>query len=156
MYQITLSKSIGLLTLIQFTIQYDNSKCATLPTFMGASKGLGRIVNGKDAEKPIPWQIRLYYRGKARCGATLIDQTTILTAAHCCEFEFPDGRITVLKDGSHRLDFEPDRYSFKVGSLISFLNESYPNDHIRPYKIIIHPDFIHQNYTNDIAIIKLQ
>ena len=123
---------------------------------MGVSRGLGRIVNGKDADKPIPWQITMFYRRKKRCGANLIDQTTILTAAHCCEFVFPNGSSTRRRDGTYQLDFEPDRYSFKVGSLIAYNEEYFPIVHIQAFKVIVHPNFIMRNHTNDIAIIKIR
>ena len=43
----------------------------------------GRIIGGKFASKPVPWQVHITYRGFIRCGGTLIDQTTIITAGHC-------------------------------------------------------------------------
>ena len=41
-----------------------------------------RIVGGSIAEFPIPWQVRVlgnFYR----CGGTILDEYTILSAAHC-------------------------------------------------------------------------
>ena len=38
-----------------------------------------RIVGGKEALRPIPWQVRV----GGRCGGTILDKYTILTAAHC-------------------------------------------------------------------------
>ena len=38
-----------------------------------------RIVGGKEARGPIPWQVRV----GGRCGGTILDEYTILTAAHC-------------------------------------------------------------------------
>ena len=40
-----------------------------------------RIIGGSIAESPIPWQVRLY--GARICGGTILDEYTILTAAHC-------------------------------------------------------------------------
>ena len=37
-----------------------------------------RIVGGSEAESPIPWQVRWN-----DCGGTILDEYTILTAAHC-------------------------------------------------------------------------
>mgnify|MGYP002044541325 CR=1 FL=1 len=38
-----------------------------------------RIFGGEDAPRPIPWQV---YK-EAGCGGTILDEKTILTAAHC-------------------------------------------------------------------------
>ena len=47
-----------------------------MPSFM---KNGDRIVGGQDALSPIPWQITKQYG----CGGTILDSTTILSAAHC-------------------------------------------------------------------------
>jgi hypothetical protein len=49
---------------------------ADMPSFM---KNAGKIVGGQDAPSPIPWQITKQYG----CGGTILDSTTILSAAHC-------------------------------------------------------------------------
>jgi trypsin len=51
-------------------------ECADMPSFM---KNGDRIVGGQDAPSPIPWQIIKEYG----CGGTILDSTTILSAAHC-------------------------------------------------------------------------
>ena len=47
-----------------------------MPSFM---KNADRIVGGQDAPSPIPWQVSIEYG----CGATILDSTTLLSAAHC-------------------------------------------------------------------------
>ena len=42
----------------------------------------GKIVGGQDAPSPIPWQITKQYG----CGGTILDSTTILSAAHCFRY----------------------------------------------------------------------
>ena len=46
-----------------------------------------RIVNGKTAPRPIPWQASLWYPAKGKfphgCGGSILDKYTILTAKHC-------------------------------------------------------------------------
>ena len=56
-----------------------------------------RIIGGKRAKKPIPWQVAVIgnYKHKTnwgtiettgsriRCGGTILNEETILTAAHC-------------------------------------------------------------------------
>ncbi|XP_021353754.1 transmembrane protease serine 4-like, partial [Mizuhopecten yessoensis] len=42
------------------------------------------IVGGTNApEDAWPWQVLLLYDNKLRCGGTLLNDNTILTAAHC-------------------------------------------------------------------------
>ena len=48
---------------------------ADMPSSM---KNTDRIVGGQDAPSPIPGQV--YIEG---CGATILDSTTLLSAAHC-------------------------------------------------------------------------
>ena len=49
---------------------------ADIPWFM---KNADRIVGGQEAPSPIPWQV---YKG-AGCSGTILDSTTVLSAAHC-------------------------------------------------------------------------
>ena len=42
------------------------------------------IVGGQDADvNEYPWQIRLEYDGDFYCGGSIINNKTVLTAAHC-------------------------------------------------------------------------
>ena len=49
-----------------------------MPSFM--KRNINRIVGGKDAPRPIPWQVAW---NEGNCGGTILDSTTILSAAHC-------------------------------------------------------------------------
>ena len=51
-----------------------------------------RIVRGENASTPIPWQVHVHFsphsdcqprNGTCSCGGTILDETTILSAAHC-------------------------------------------------------------------------
>ena len=42
-----------------------------------------RIVGGVDAPTPIPWQVSVRSDSFHFCGATIIDASTVLCAAHC-------------------------------------------------------------------------
>ena len=58
------------------------NKCAKIPSWMkNAIDFNSRIVGGSIAESPIPWQVQV--RGKYFCGGTILDEYTILSAAHC-------------------------------------------------------------------------
>ena len=43
-------------------------------------EGSKRIIGGDKAPSPIPWQV---YSEEVGCGGTILDSTTILSAAHC-------------------------------------------------------------------------
>ena len=51
-----------------------------MPAFMLNSD---RIVGGADAPSMIPWQVSVRSGTFTFCGATIIDASTILCAAHC-------------------------------------------------------------------------
>ena len=47
-----------------------------------------RIVGGVSAESPIPWQVAVVIKvteGHKLCGGSILDDKTILSAAHCFE-----------------------------------------------------------------------
>lgn len=47
-------------------------------------RGTVRVVGGTDSPKGAwPWMVSLYFRGRHVCGATLIDNEWLITAAHC-------------------------------------------------------------------------
>ena len=105
------------------------------------SQGSGRVVGGETAPKPIPWMVNLLYRGKNRCGGTIIDPTTIITAGHCLVFEIK-GEMQILADGTYQLDFDLSRHEIAVGVIDTEPAYNYPTSRIKPRDIIIHPNFI--------------
>ena len=58
-----------------------------MPSYMiSASRfNTSEIVGGQDAPSPIPWQVSVRGYGWHFCGATILDKTTVLCAAHCFE-----------------------------------------------------------------------
>ena len=77
---------------IYFSIFSGTAACATVPawmkTAMASVTGLERIINGQQAPSPIPWQAHMRQGSPTGgfsffCGGTILDSTTILTAAHC-------------------------------------------------------------------------
>ena len=104
---------------------------AALPSFMSANN---RIVGGKTATAPIPWQvaIRSCNKGncKVGCGGTVLDSRTILTAAHC--------------------NVDASLHSIMVGQV----NKNKGKD-IKISKVINHNYTSSTTMDNDIAILKL-
>ena len=92
-----------------------------------------RIIHGNRAKAPIPWQVSLQTSvgGFHFCGGTILDKTTILSAAHCFQ-----NRIGTK---SYVLAGKVTKYSY---------------DRIRIARVIIHP-LKSKSRQHDIAIIKL-
>ena len=71
--------------------------CAKIPSWMKNAIS-NRIINGEFVPSPIPWQIRLTPSfnklggAQGLCGGTILDEETILTAAHCF-FDVITGKI---------------------------------------------------------------
>merc|ERR1712037_215977 len=56
--------------------------CGTIPSFLSGD----RIVGGQDAAAPIPWQVSVRQcqsGGCHFCGGTILDEKTVMCAAHC-------------------------------------------------------------------------
>ena len=67
--------------------------CAKIPWWMNNA----RIINGQFAPTPIPWQVLIHASfnsiGKSfTCGGTILDEETILSAAHCF-YKIESGKI---------------------------------------------------------------
>ena len=93
-----------------------------------------RIVGGENASTPIPWQVHVD-RG---CGGTILDETTILSAAHCF---YPS-------------DLRPANY-IEAGHTV---RASLDSQKIYVKETILHPmynEWIGHEYDNDVAILKL-
>ena len=52
-----------------------------------------KIVGGVSAVSPIPWQVVIHIDNMYHCGGTILDDITILSAAHC--FENHDSPSTI-------------------------------------------------------------
>jgi len=76
--------------------------CAQIPPWMLNSD---RIIGGQDATSPIPWQVSLDIKKNGwlyGCGATILDSTTLLSAAHCFEpnYEYSIARVGSVNSNS--------------------------------------------------------
>mgnify|MGYP001238849894 CR=1 FL=1 len=61
--------------------------CANIPSWMKNALN-AKIIGGQSAPSPIPWQVYLQISFNSlgqsgRCGGTILDEETILSAAHC-------------------------------------------------------------------------
>ncbi|XP_047500656.1 trypsin-1-like [Penaeus chinensis] len=62
----------------------------------------GRIINGEETEKhQYPWMVALLYKKKSFCGASIISDRVVLTAAHCTDGMTPEA--LKVKIGDHDL-----------------------------------------------------
>merc|ERR1711935_488075 len=79
--------------------------CGTIPSFMTGD----RIVGGEAAASPIPWQVSVRQGqsgGGHFCGGTILDEKTVMCAAHCFTTllpALPTGTPTV----EHKLSLSP-------------------------------------------------
>ena len=99
-----------------------------------------RIVGGNNAPAPIPWQVHIHYKRYGfACGGTILDEETILSAAHCM---FP------LSDPADYIAAGIKREGSSGGQNIDVK------------EVIIHPQYnesrVVAQYDNDIAILKLK
>ena len=91
-----------------------------------------RIIGGSIAESPIPWQVRLL-GGAYLCGGTILDEYTILTAAHCKIFSSSHG---YAGHTSYLSGPKPQAFNVK--------------------KVINHPNYIESSSKFDYSIVKLE
>ncbi|KAL8589329.1 hypothetical protein ACOMHN_052332 [Nucella lapillus] len=102
----------------------------------------GRIIGGELAGKcEFPWMVHIARKpsGSDPCGATLIDQRHIVTAAHC--FSRLGDYIPPITIGEYSRNQKYRPYEKLTTS---------------DYVPIIHPQYDPQNFFNDIAILKLR
>ena len=58
--------------------------CSNIPTWMKNTINFnGKIVGGMIATSSIPWQVQVRGSDGTFCGGTILDEYTILSAAHC-------------------------------------------------------------------------
>lgn len=96
-----------------------------------------RIVGGSNSTHGSwPWQAAVYKEGSFMCGATLINEHWLLSAAHCF-YQAVDHywtvRLGVLRRGSH---------------------SPYERVH-RLSHIILHPNYISSSFINDIVMLRM-
>ena len=93
------------------------------------------IVNGQPAGRgAFPWQAGIFFNGGSFCGATLISDEWLLTAAHCV---YGAKNFQVMLGATRVYDDEPGK--IKIG--------------IR--KAIYHPEYNPNTSNNDVAVMQL-
>ena len=87
-----------------------------------------------------PWQAIIFFANYTfKCGASIIDNQHILTAAHCVR-------------GLHASDIRIRLGEWKVNGF----DEPLPYDDYDAYKIWIHPEFNPKNLHNNVGVIELK
>ncbi|XP_069479301.1 prothrombin [Ambystoma mexicanum] len=133
----------GIRPLFEKENKADKSEQQLLDSYIG-----GRVVHGEDAEQgSAPWQVMLFKKQPQEpiCGASLISDRWVLTAAHCIFFPPWDKNYTtediLVRIGKHyRAKYE--RQIEKIAML---------------ERIIIHPKYNwKENLDRDIALIQLK
>lgn len=103
--------------------------CASRPATVS------KIIGGElAAANTWPWAVSLYYHNNFRCGAAIIAESWVLTAAHCVE----DLNLTAL--------------SVSAGSQEIYDFKQYRR--VVSYKI--HPNYNPDTVENDIALLNIQ
>lgn len=136
----SLTKSLILLgvivsTSISFTLAKPTAKIRSCNCVCGVRGRKDRIVGGAEAQPhDFPWIVGLFRQNKLYCGATLISENYVLTAAHCVD-GMSASEIRVFMGGHN-------------------ITKDYTEVR-RVRKIIQHEQFNIFTFNNDIALIKL-
>merc|ERR1712241_1412422 len=146
--------SLGLVS-AQVEIKPRQEECANMPSYMTSSD---RIVGGQQAPSPVPFQVsvqdsehylELEHGTLHFCGATILDASTLLSAAHC--FYNPNA----LEGESPKLTAR-GQYTIRAGS-----PEKYSGGQVRTIAQIIwntNPGFEYNpvGLINDFVILKME
>ena len=103
-----------------------------------------RIVGGKKAVEPIPWQAHItLMKGSDtfQCGGTILDEETILSAAHC----FDSKKLGSIKVETGMIANPYLERTFVINETTSNVRE-----------VLIHPNFTRIHKGDDIAILKVK
>ena len=75
-----------------------------MPSYMTSSNrfNTSEVVGGQDAPSPVPWQVSVRSWSSHFCGATILDESTLLCAAHCFSSSSTSGK-TIRAGSTQRL-----------------------------------------------------
>ncbi|XP_078088037.1 enteropeptidase [Mustelus asterias] len=121
-------------------VVYLNCNKKSCGKVLVSPKGVGRIVGGKDAiEGSWPWIVSLRFGSRHMCGATLLSEQWVVSAAHCVY-----GR-----------NLEPSHWKAVLG-LHTQLNLTYPQTQSqRIDRILMNPHYNKRTKDSDIALMHL-
>ncbi|XP_030635443.1 coagulation factor VII [Chanos chanos] len=127
-----------------YSLSQDNSSCIPQVAFpcgrlVPTTQSVGpRIVRGDICPKgQCPWQALLEYGGLYKCGAIVVNDRWMLTAAHCV------------------WQMHTSQLQITVGEHIRGVGEN--TEQVRKVaEVFIHPLYNHQTTDNDIALLKLE
>ncbi len=115
----------------------------------GVSTIVGGNVTGRSNDYPFMVSLRFEPSNFHFCGGTLLNNRTVLTAAHCIDFDGPFGPNP---------PFQPEEVEVAIGR---YLRNSVAFRNVEVTDIISHPDFVGNlglpffNYDSDIALLRL-
>ncbi|KAI4467785.1 hypothetical protein MML48_2g00015293 [Holotrichia oblita] len=126
-----------------------------LPENCGSGATAEKIINGNETELfEFPWAVALKYDTGStpwKCGASLISERYVLTAAHCIK---SDLKLTTVRLGEHNFDKEPD--CEQKGPVLVQCADTPQDFEVSENDAIVHPDYNSETYDNDIALIRLR
>ncbi|OWF37325.1 Chymotrypsin-like protease CTRL-1 [Mizuhopecten yessoensis] len=98
------------------------------------------IIGGVNAtDDAWPWQVSVKYMRRFTCGGTLLNENTVLTAAHC-----------IIKRRARR-------FLVNVGDYDRRVPEQGRNElSVKVKRVHVHPDYNRRTLVNDVAILKLK